>query len=271
MSDHTVNELMAAVIAREIADDDLVFTGVGTAGRPFTLAVGLPVVATRLAQAAHAPGASLYWGNLLSPDLDRMPDSWLQDSFTRWPCASQLTETSQKIDMLGRGRFDVSFESAAQVDRFGNLNITRIDHPDGRLKTRLIGCLAQPEHLAFVRKPIVVVDLSPRVFVEAVDYVTSFGHRRHGVTRDRYRLPGPGPQLVVTDKAVFDFQGEGGGQGGEMRLRTLHPGVTLDEVFGLMGFRPAVAETLAETQPPTAEQVRLIRTRIDPDLSLLRA
>ncbi|WP_395455626.1 CoA-transferase [Azospirillum melinis] len=267
MSDHTVNELMAAVIAREIADDDLVFTGVGTAGRPFTLAVGLPVVATRLAQAAHAPGASLYWGNLLSPDLDRMPDSWLQDSFTRWPCASQLTETSQKIDMLARCRFDVSFESAAQVDRFGNLNITRINHPDGRLKTRLIGCLAQPEHLAFVRKPIIVVDLSPRVFVEAVDYVTSFGHQRHGVTRERYRLPGPGPQLVVTDKAVFDFQGDGAA----MRLCTLHPGVTVDEVVGLMGFRPEVSATLTETQPPTAEQVRLIRSHIDPGLSLLRA
>ncbi|MCW2242351.1 CoA-transferase subunit beta [Azospirillum canadense] len=266
-TDYTVNELMAAVIAREIADDDLVFTGVGTAGRPFTLAVGLPVVATRLAQAAHAPGASLYWGNLLSPDLDRMPDSWLQDSFTRWPCASQLTETSQKIDMLARCRFDVSFESAAQVDRYGNLNITRINHPDGSLKIRLIGCLAQPEHLAFVRKPIIVVDLSHRVFVEEVDFVTSFGHRRRGVTRERYLLPGPGPQLCVTDKAVFDFQGEGG----SMRVRSLHHGVSLDEVFGLMGFRPEVADDLAETPPPTAAQVDLIRTRIDPGRSLLRA
>ena len=263
---HTVNELMAAAISREIADGDLVFVGVGTAGRPFTLAVGLPVVATRLAQSAHAPDASLYWGNLLSPDLDHMPDTWQQDTFTRWPCASQLTETSQKIDMLAYGRFDVSFESAAQVDRYGNLNITRINHPDGSIKARLIGCLAQPEHLAFVRKPIIVVDLSRRTFVEEVDYVTSFGHQRRGVRRQRYGLPGPGPQICITDKAIFDFRGEGGA----MRVRSLHHGVTLDEVYALMGFTPEIADTLTETPPPSPAAVDLIRTRIDRNRSLLR-
>ena len=264
---YTTNELMAVTIAHEIADDNLVFVGVGTAGRPFTLAVGLPVVATRLAQSAHAPNASLYWGNLLSPDLDRMPQTWQQDTFTRWPCASQLTETSQKIDMLARGRFDVSFESAAQVDRYGNLNITRINNPDGSIRARLIGCLAQPEHLAFVGKPIIVVDLSKRTFVEEVDYVTSFGHQRRGVRRQRYGLPGPGPQLCVTNKAVFDFKGEDG----SMRIRSLHPGVTVDEVNDLMGFKPAVADALAETLPPSPAEVELIRTRIDKTQSLLRA
>ena len=266
MSDYTINELMAARIAQEIADDDLVFTGVGTAGRAFTLAVGLPVVSTKLAQYGHAPNASLYWGNLLSPDLDKMPETWLQDSFTRWRCASQLTETSQKIDMLAHGRFDVSFESAAQVDRYGNLNITRINNPDGSIRTRLIGCLAQPEHLAFVKKPIIVVDLSTRTFVEEVDFVTSFGHQRHGVGRERYALPGPGPQLCVTNKAVFDFRG----QGGAMSLLSLHPGVTSEEVFDLMGFKPEVRETVSVTPEPTAEQVELIRTSIDKDRSLLR-
>ncbi|NLS07348.1 hypothetical protein HGP14_29135 [Rhizobium sp. P32RR-XVIII] len=258
---------MASVIAREIQDDDLVFTGVGTAGRPFTLAVGLPVVAVKLAQSAHAPNASLYWGNLLSPDLDKMPESWLQDSFTRWRCASQLTETSQKIDMLAHGRFDVSFESAAQVDRYGNLNITRINNPDGSIRARLIGCLAQPEHLAFVRKPIIVVDLSRRTFVEEVDFVTSFGHQRRGVSRERYNLSGPGPQLCVTDKAVFDFKGTGG----SMRLRSLHPGVALEEVHDLMGFMPESDGSPKSTPEPTPEQVQLIRTHIDKDRSLLRA
>jgi len=267
MSDYTINELMASVIAREIADDDLVFTGVGTAGRPFTLAVGLPVVATKLAQSEHAPNASLYWGNLLSPDLDTMPESWLQDAFTRWRCASQLTETSQKIDMLAHGRFDVSFESAAQVDRYGNLNITRINNPDGSIRVRLIGCLAQPEHLAFVRKPIIVVDLSKRVFVEDVDFVTSFGHQRNGVGRERYALPGPGPQLCITNKAVFDFTGKGG----SMRLRSLHPGVTLEEVHDLMGFKPEAPDSVPFTPEPTPEQVTLIRTQIDKNKTLLRA
>ncbi|MFP6558917.1 CoA-transferase subunit beta [Paraburkholderia sp. B3] len=263
----TINELMACVIAREISDDDLVFVGVGTAGRPFTLAVGIPVAATRLAQLDHAPHASLYWGNLLGPDLGRMPAVWQQDAFTRWPCAAQLTETSQKIDMLGRGRFDVSFESAAQIDRFGNLNITRIDDEAGALHKRLIGCLAQPEHLAFVRKPIIVADLGRRTFVEAVDYVTSFGHQRNGVRRKYYALPGPGPQLCVTDKAVFDFSGAGGA----MRLRSLHPGVTRDEVRALMGFEVEASSDLTVTPEPSSEQLEVIRSQIDPGHALLRA
>ncbi|WP_316978285.1 CoA-transferase [Shumkonia mesophila] len=263
---YTTNELLAAAVAREIADGDLVFIGVGTTDRAFTLACGVGVVATGLAQSAHAPDASIYWGNLLSPDLSRMPQSWLQDTFTRWPAASQLTETAQKNDMLAFGRFDVSFESAAQVDRYGNLNITRLNHPDGSIKTRLIGCLAQTEHLAFVRKPIIMVDLKQRTFVEEVDYVTSLGHQRHGVPRQSYGLSGPGPQLCITDKAIFDFKGEGGG----MRIRSLHPGVKLDEVLELMGFAPEIPATLAETTPPTAAEVKLIRTKIDPNRTLLR-
>ena len=267
MPDYSTNEIMAAAIAREIADEDLVFVGVGTAGRAFTLAVGLPVVASRLAQEGDAPHASIYWGNLLSPDLDAMPEKWLQDAFTRWPCAAQLADTSQKIDMLGAGRFDVSFESAAQVDRYGNLNITRLNDGEGRLKKRLVGCLAQPEHLAFVRKPIVVMDLDPRKFVAEVDYVTSFGHQRRGVRRERYALPGPGPQLCITDRAIFDFNGADHG----MRLRSLHPGVTTEEVLALMSFEPEIAPDLGETPVPTEGQLEAIRTRIDPSGSLLRA
>lgn len=262
----TTNELMAAAIAREIADGDLVFVGVGTAGRAFTLAVGLPVVASRLAQTAHAPNATIYWGNLITPDLSEMPTVWLQDAFTRWPCASQLQDTTFKLDMLSKGDFDVSFESAAQVDRYGNLNITRIGR-EGNPKVRLVGCLAQPEHLAFVRKPIIMVDMEKRTFVPEVDYVTSFGHRARGVRREKYALRGPGPQLVITDKAVFDF----GGRDNAMRLRSVHPGVKLRDVLDRMGFEPEVPANLGETPPPTAAEVELIRTTIDPDRRLLRA
>jgi glutaconate CoA-transferase subunit B len=169
--------------------------------------------------------------------------------------------------MLGRGRFDVSFESAAQVDRYGNLNITQIDARDGKQGKRLIGCLAQPEHLAFVGKPIIVVDLNRRTFIDEVDYVTSFGHQHAGIRRTQYALRGPGPQLCVTDKAVFDFEGHDGA----MRLRSMHPGVTLDEVRGSMAFEVEVAGELEQTQPPSDAQITTIRASIDPDRALLRA
>jgi glutaconate CoA-transferase, subunit B len=265
MSAWTVNELMVAAIARELRDGELVFVGVGTAGRAYTLAVGIPLVAARLAQLTHAPDLVVYWGNLLAPDLDRRPKSWLQDTFTTWPGASAPPDTGFKLDMLTKGDFDVSFESAAQVDRFGNLNITLIGDPD-RPRTRLVGCLAQPEHLAFVRRPIIVVDLKARTFVPRVDFLTSVGHLDGGTSRDALGLPGPGPERVITDKATFVFDPESK----RMTLATLHPGVSEAEVFGLMGFRPEVAATPATTPEPSPEEVRLIRQEIDPGRVLLR-
>lgn len=262
--DFTVEELMVAVISRELKDDELGFVGLGTADRAFTLAVGIPIAAARLAQVMHAPGFTIYWGNLLSPHLDHIPADLLQDAYTKWPAAASLSDTGYKIDMLTRGDFDVSFESAAQIDRFGNLNITAIgDH--AKPKARLVGCLAQTEHLAFVKRPIVVTDLSKRSFVENVDFITSVGFYEGGDSRARLGLPGPGPFMVVTDKAVFDFEGTSK----RMRIASLHPGVTVDEVLDTMGFEPVVPERPAVTTAPTSEEVDLIRGTVDPQGTLL--
>ena len=255
----TRNELAAVVIAREIRDGDLIFVGVGTNGRAFTLAVGIPLAAARLAQLRHAPGAAVYWGNLLDPDLSSMPEHLRQDSFTRWQAASCPADTGVKCDMLARHAFDVSFESAAQVDRWGNLNITAIGDYEAP-RVRLVGCLAQPEHLAFVRRPIVLVDLDRRTFVEHVDFVTSVGHRVRGRSRREMGLAPGGPALVVTDKAVFDFAPESGA----MRLRSLHPGIALQEVLDRMGFRPDMPDAVPITPEPEADELRAVRETIDP-------
>src|SRR3546814_8026920 len=75
---------------------------------------------------SHAPSAAVYWGNLLEPDLANVPRDIRQDTFTRWPAAACPSDTGVKCDMLARRAFDVSLESAAQIDRYGNLNITAI-------------------------------------------------------------------------------------------------------------------------------------------------
>lgn len=261
----TVNELVTALVAAEIRDDDLVFVGVGTNGRAFTLAVGIPLVALQMARMTHAPGAGVYFGNLLEPDLSAIPEHLRQDSFTRWHAAASTADVGYKCDMLMRRGFDVSFDSGAQIDRYGNLNITAIgDYRNP--KVRLVGCLAQPEHLAFVPRPIVMMDLHPRTFVETVDFVTSVGHARDGRSREEWGLGPGGPHIVVTDKAIFDFATPERG----MRLRSLHPGVTLDEVVGAMGFRPTIPDEVPQTPAPTVEQVRTIRTVIDPQRTLLK-
>ena len=63
---YSINELMVVAAARELRDGDLIFIGVGTAGRAFTLACGIPIAAARLAQETHAPNLAIYWNNLLA-------------------------------------------------------------------------------------------------------------------------------------------------------------------------------------------------------------
>lgn len=259
------NELITVFLSRQIEDDDLCFVGVGTNGRAFTLAVGIPLAAVRLAQLNQAPGAAVYWGNLLEPDLSDIPKTFTQDSFTRWRAAACPADTGFKCDMLARGKFDVCFNSAAQIDRYGNMNITVIgDYRNP--KVRLVGCLAQPEHAAFVRRPYVVMDLDRRSFVEKVDFITSVGHLHGGRSREEAGLQPGGPRYVVTDKAIFDFTPETK----EMRLRSLHPGVSLEDVLAAMSFRPIISDKLYETEPPTADELALIRNVIDPNRILLR-
>ncbi|MDQ0475327.1 CoA-transferase subunit beta [Labrys wisconsinensis] len=262
---HTLNELVTAEVAATIADGDLVFVGVGTNGRAFTLAVGIPLAALRLAQLTHAPSASVYWGNLLEPDLSTFPANLRQDSLTRWPAAASPVDVGYKCDMLMRRGFDVSFDSGAQIDAFGNLNITAIgDYETPRV--RLVGCLAQPEHFAFVRRPIVMMDLSRRSFVEKVDFVTSVGHARDGRTREEWGLGAGGPQRVVTDKAIFDFETPDR----RMRLRSLHPGVEVAEVLDSMSLTPVIPDHVPRTAAPDAHQLALIRETIDPNRILLK-
>jgi glutaconate CoA-transferase subunit B len=262
----TSNELLTSVVARQVRDGDLVFVGVGTNGRAFTLAVGIPLTAVRLAQLLHAPSSAVYWGNLLEPDLGNVPTDIRQDTFTKWPAAASPSDTGVKCDMLARLAFDMCFDSAAQIDRHGNLNITAIGdyrHP----KVRLVGCLAQTEHFAFVARPVVVVDLDRRTFVEEVDFITSVGHVSRGRSREELGLPGGGPHRVVTDKAVFDFDPASK----QMRIASLHPGVTLEEVLDNMSFAPLRPASIPATELPSGDEVRLIRTVIDPHRVLLRA
>lgn len=265
LSDLTRNELLACVVARTIQNGDLIFVGVGTNGRAFTLAVGIPLVAARLAQLNQAPDAMVYWGNLLDPDLSVVPDDIRQDTFTRWPAAACPSDDGYKCDMLTRRCFDMSFSSGAQVDRFGNLNITAIGNYR-RPTVRLVGSLAQPEHLAFVHRPIIMMDLSRRSFVAKLDFMTSVGHYKGGNSRTDIGLDAGGPCLVVTDKAIFDFDPITK----EMRVSSIHPGVELKEVLENMDFRPVIPDDIPVTLAPSLRELDHIRSVVDPNGVLLR-
>ena len=121
--------------------------------------------------------------------------------------------------------------------------------------------------MAFVRRPIILTDLTKRAFVERVDFITSVGYLEGGDSREKAGLWPGGPWKVITDKCVFNFASPTR----EMQLESLHPGVTLEEVLDLMSFRPLVPDDLSQTAPPSKEQVELVRREIDPNHILLVA
>ena len=99
-----------------------------------------------------------------------------------------------------------------------------------------------------------------RVLVERCDFVTAFGWGAGGAdARTRLGLPGGGPKYCITPLCIFDFE-EGTKR---MRLKSVHPGVTVEQVLARTGFTPVVPAKVGETEPPTAEEIAILRQRVD--------
>jgi glutaconate CoA-transferase subunit B len=157
---------------------------------------------------------------------------------------------------------DVGFLGAAQIDRFGNINTTVIGEYQ-QPRTRLPGSGGACEIAINARQVFVIMRQSKRSFVERIDFRTSPGNLGGAETAARIRREqgwmGSGPSVVVTDLGIYHFDGEG-----EMRLDSLHPGATLEQVRGSMGWDVRVAGPLAATPAPSDEEMRLIREELDP-------
>ena len=155
------------------------------------------------------------------------------------------------FDVVWSGRRHVMM-GASQIDRFGNQNISCIGD-FARPKNQLLGVRGAPGNTANHPTSYWIPKHSTRVFVEAVDMVSGVG----------YDKPGRGPfheiRRVVTDLAVLDFATPDH----SMRLASVHPGVTVDEVVAATGF-PLAADGVQETRMPTDEELRLIREVLDP-------
>ena len=98
-----------------------------------------------------------------------------------------------------------------------------------------------------------------RRFPEKVDFATSAGFLGGRAQRDATGVRGQGPVAVVTDLGILEPD-----ESGEMVLTTLHPGVQVEQVLANTGWPLRTAPTLAATQPPSAEELRILRTELDP-------
>jgi acyl CoA:acetate/3-ketoacid CoA transferase beta subunit len=161
------------------------------------------------------------------------------------------------FDQVWSGRRHVMM-GATQIDRFGNQNIACIG-PYAKPKAQLLGMRGAPGNTINHTTSYWVPGHSDRVFVEKVDVVSGIGY-------DRAKALGPLAsrfheiRRVVSNLGVFDFDTPDH----RMRLASLHPGVSLEEVERNTAFELVIPERVLETRAPSDAELRLLREVIDP-------
>ncbi len=247
--EYTPSEMMIICSARALVGERIVFVG-----------VGLPNIACNLARRTVAPDLELvYESGVFGARPARLPLS-IGDPTLVSGATSVGSMADLFMNYLQGGRIEVAFIGGAQIDRYGNINTTVIGSDSAsavenyrRPKVRLPGSGGACEIAIHARKVFMIMRLKRRAFVERLHFATSAGHLsgRPG-ERKELGMPGLGPQLVVTDKAVLTFE-----KGtGEMVLASIHPGVTLEEVQAEVSWPLKVADDLHITKPPTMKSCR---------------
>lgn len=240
----TTDEMMTVAAARELAGSRSCFVG-----------IGLPSTAANLARRIHSPGIALvYESGTIGARPTRLPLS-IGDGELAETAGSVVPVAEIFNYWLQPGRIDVGMLGGAQVDRFGNLNSTVVGDYR-RPAVRLPGAGGAPEIAGACPKVLVVMRQSPRAFVPLVDFVTTVGHGTGPGARRRLGLRGGGPQAVVTDLGVLRPDPESA----ELTLTEIHPGHTVAEARAATGWSLAVAGDVAESPPPTGEELAVLRS-----------
>jgi acyl CoA:acetate/3-ketoacid CoA transferase beta subunit len=211
----------------------------------------LPSIAARLAKLTFAPdllltdGVASLMGEVpaLGAEASAAVEGWM-------PYRSVF-------DVVWAGRRHVIM-GASQIDRYGNQNIALIGDPR-RPKAQLLGMRGAPGNTINHATSYFVPNHTPRAFVEKVDVVSGIGYDRAralGERASRFHCI----RRVVSNLGVFDFDTPDR----SMRLASVHPGVKTADVVAATGFALVIPSEVPETRAPTAEELWLLRERIDP-------
>jgi acyl CoA:acetate/3-ketoacid CoA transferase beta subunit len=239
--DFTLDELCVVACAEAWrGDGEILASPMGT----------IPMIGARLARATFSPDlllsdgvASLIGGTVPLGATTKEIEGWVPYRTI--------------FDIVWSGRRHVMM-GASQIDRFGNQNIACIGD-FARPRSQLLGVRGAPGNTICHPTSYWVPNHGPRVFVPKVDFVSGVGY-------DRAAALGPEAsrfheiRRVVTNKGVFDFET----LDHSMRLRSIHPGVTVDDVIAQTGFPLVIPDDVPITRAPDAAELRLIRDVLDP-------
>ncbi|MGA8257404.1 MAG: CoA-transferase [Nocardioides sp.] len=240
-TDHTRADVCAAAVADAFKDDGEIFASpMGT----------MPMLGVRLAKLTSNP-------DLVISDGESLFLAGVPPLFAKGDVVEGWIPFRKVFDVVAYGKRHVMM-GATQVDRDGNQNISAIG-PFAQPKRQLLGSRGAPGNTANNRTSYWVPKHSPRVFVDQVDIVSGVGPKRAAAS-------GPGGSRfndihrIVSNLGVFDVNGPDR----TVRLLSVHPGVTTDQVQEQTGFDLGDLSGVIETRLPTTAELTIIREVLDP-------
>lgn len=240
---------MISLASRFLEDEKIIVVGTGA-----------PCAAAMLAQKLYSPNLIIMFeAGGVGPILPSMPIS-VGDSrtFNRGLLAASMTEI---MDTCQRGLVDYTFLGGAQIDKYGNLNSTMIGDNQQKPKIRMPGSGGANDLASLCWKTMVMTPHDAKRFVEKVDFITTPGYLTGPGAREEAGLPpGTGPYKVITNLCVMGYHPEEK----QMMVESIHPGVTKEDIIANTGFELLWAENIAQTAPPTEEELRILREEVDP-------
>jgi glutaconate CoA-transferase subunit B len=242
-------EMVCIMSARFLEDGKIVFGG-----------AGMPLISCILAQKLHAPRLTiLFEGGVIGPQVEvgKMPPSTNEQRAARR--ANMLLSITDILLLQQRGYVDYGFLGGAQIDMYGNLNSSFIGDPE-KPKVRLPGTGGANDIASLASKILVAMHHEKKRFVEKVDFITTPGYLQGGESRKKAGLLMGGTYKVITHLGIFGFEEKTK----RMRLETLHPEVTIEEVKERTDFEMLIPEKIEYTKPPTEKELRSLR-ELDPD------
>jgi glutaconate CoA-transferase subunit B len=246
--DYSPSELMIINASRSLEGSRVVFVG-----------VGLPNIACNLAQRTHSPDLKLvYESGVFGAHPARLPLS-IGDPTLVSDATSAVSMADLFMFYLQGGLVDTALLGGAQIDKYGNLNTTIIgDYANP--KVRLPGSGGACEIAINAHRTLMIMRLKGRAFVEKLDFMTSPGHLDGRTDRAKLGIPGGGPERVITDRALFDFDAASK----EMTLVEVAPGETAETIQTAIAWELKVSPNLKEITPPTPTQQTVNREEQDP-------
>lgn len=253
--DYSVGELMAVAIARQMKEHDGDWAAVGAYSQ-------LPAAGIKLARILYAP--NLWWlagGGGAINSSSKLQTSTSDHRVIRGAEYVMDMEDIVDIEMWRHNRGNeqiVAVIGGIQIDKRGSSNMVCVGDYAAP-KVRGVGTVGLCFGVSFGVLYFFTMHHNRKIFVDEVDFVSSPGH-----TADRAKyvqtlcMP---PKRVFSPLGVFDFAPDSG----LMRILSLHPGVTVADVQAATGFEVGVPATVIETEPPTAQELAVLRQVVDPD------